>query len=367
MEAETNEYGLEEYRKKKFNVLVPSQTMKTYSDMHEPVLEQVSLSADADDGDIYVQEKGNQNKPSKYALSKQGLMKLASCAGIMWHPTETRRTDDRSDKNYVSYQAIGGVQKNDGSWIWFKAEYDLDFEDVEMEIEEQYRGKQEKYEADREAKWWHKKTEDEKEAYIQSCIRRDLLQKRKHKLKLAESGAMNRVVRALLGVKNHYTAKELAQPFVVARVVFRPDYSDPTVRQELTRASIEAVTSIYGPRRAPATGTRPFAPTGDMPPQAKTRHSFVDVDFTPEDEQVMPDEEEPSDLSGEMSSQESQAADFRTLDKGEKIKTLSQMMVVKGYDRQKLTKPLAQYSEEAMDTFFDRLLAMPETGEQIPT
>jgi len=360
---EQKEFSLEEYRARSFNVLVPTQTLRTYSDMHEPVLEQVFLSPNPDDGDVYVQEQGNQRKPTKYALTKQALMKLSLCAGIMWHPAETRRTDDRSDKNYVSYQAVGGVRKSDGTWVFWKGEYDLDFEVIEMELEEQYRNKAEKYEADEDATWWQKKTEDEKEAYIQRCIRRDLLQKRKHKLKLAESGAMNRVIRAVLGMKSTYTKKELEQPFVVARVVFRPDYSDPEVRRQLTEASIDAMTSIYGPPRgaykagAPAPGSDPGP--GKPPDQQRPPGSHTIIDVEPEE----PPDPENGEAEGGPPEGDSREVDFINSGVDDQIKTLTLLAARKGYDMTQLKRPILQWEPEHRIGFFRKLNSMPDKEE----
>lgn len=357
-QSSPEELSLEEYRAKSFNVLVPSQTLREYSDMHEPVLEQVVLSPETNNGDVYEQEAGNQSRPAKYALTKQALVKLSSCAGVLWHPTETRRTDDRSDKNYVSYQAVGGVRKSDGTWVFWKGEYDLDFEVLEMEIREQYENKARKYEKDKEAKWWHRKTEQDKQEYIEFCIRRDLLQKRKHKLKLAESGAMNRVIRALLGVKNNYTKKELENPFVVARVVFRPDYSDPAVRKQLTQASIEAMSSIYGPQRGAfkMSSGPAHTETEDIP----AAHTILDVE---------PETDDPPDDSPEPGPQEQapeehpQETDFQNADKDVQIKTLSVLMIKKGYDRKNLKRPMVEWEDKQRLDFFAKLNAMPDKDD----
>lgn len=360
-QAEPQELSLEEYRAKAYNVLVPSQTLKEYSDMHEPVLEQVTLSPETDSGDVYLQEQGNQKKPAKYALTKQALVKLSTCAGILWHPTETRRTDDRSDKNYVSYQAVGGVRKSDGTWVFWKGEYDLDFEVIEAELEEQYRNKAAKYEQSGES-WWTKKSEDQKEDYIQYCIRRDLLQKRKHKLKLAESGAMNRVIRALLGVKNNYTAKELQHPFVVCRVAFRPDYSDPEVRKQLTAASIEAMSSIYGPQKGAyrMQGSRPRETDMDIP----AGQTVIDLEPEDPEHETIPDEPETNGPDPEPAS--SRELDFQNCAVDEQVKTLSILIERKGYDTRKLKKPILQWKPEHRVSFFRELSSMPDKDGDIP-
>lgn len=308
--AEEFSKALEKYKKQNANVLLPSTRIEGLSDWHEPVIDQVSLSSDPEDGDVYVQQQGNRNNATKYAITKQGLMKLSACAGIMWHPTECHRTDDRRDRNYVSFQAVGGVRKADGTPIFVKAEYDLDFDVIQDELEEQYRNKADGYEKDPDKYgWWHNMSDEAQEAYIQKCIRRDLLQKRKHKMKLAESGAMNRVVRSLLGLKSTYKKTELEKPFVMARIVIKPDFNDKDVRQAMITASIKSITGVYG-------GDVDF-PHSDF----SKEHEIIEI---PPDDDPDPEPEEPPEVPPE-DDQDSAERDFLDADKEVQMDTLRSM------------------------------------------
>jgi len=348
---ETNEKittAIEKAKSEKANVLLPSTKLETLSEFHHPVLETVTLSPVPDDGDVYVQEKGAKDKSNKYAITKQGLLKLSNCAGVIWHPSETRRTDNRADRNYVSYQAVGGVRKSDGTPIFFKSEFDLDFEVVEDEIREQYRLKEQKYEGKKEDHaWWHKKSKTAKKEYIENCVRRDLLQKRKHKMKLAETGAMTRVIRALLNLKNTYTKTELEKPFVIARIVLKPDYSDPEVRKLLIEASVKAMTGVYG------------TPSMDeVFPPIELPHEEAIRDL----QNVNPDEDPPDGDPGEMEPDEDvpdkEEFDFSNSDKDQKIKTLLILAHKKNYDVKILKKPMAKFTDEQLLGFFQKLQGM---------
>jgi hypothetical protein len=233
---------LETYKTQGANLLMPSTSIAGLSEWHAPVVEKVTLSANPDDGDVYPHDNKEEEdqKKKKFRLTKQALMKLSVCAGVIWSVEQSHRLDDGSNRDYVAYRAVGGLRKADGQPIFFSAEYDMDFEIIEEELRELYEGKARRFKKEDSAA---KKAE-----YVDFCVKRDLLQKRKHKVKLCEAGAMNRVIRELLGLKNAYTAGELAKPFVMARIVFKPDFSDKEVRAKLIDASIKSMMGIYGPQ-----------------------------------------------------------------------------------------------------------------------
>lgn len=231
-------FEIEKARTAGANLLMPSTRIEGLSEFHSPVLEMVKISANPDDGDVYDHDNVDASSPKKkYRLTKQAIMKLTVCAGVIWSPSESKRVDNRSDRNYICYQAVGGIKKADGTPVFFKAESDLDFELVDQELRELYEGK---------AKWLKKgekpnerpATAQEKAEYIEYCVKRDLLQKRKFGLRLCEASAMNRVARELLGLKQAYTKTELAQPFVMVRIVFKPDYNDKQVKAAILDAHI---------------------------------------------------------------------------------------------------------------------------------
>jgi len=244
------------------NLLLPSTKVHGLSELHAPVLDSVYLSPKPVDGDVYAEGSGSD---AKLRITAQGLRKLSVCAGIVWHPTGCRRMDDRSDRDYVSYQAIGGIRKADGAMVFWKAEYDLDFDVIAEELNDLHSNK---------CKNWNK-TDDEKKAYVYSSVRRDMIFKRKHKIKLAETGAANRIIRAILGLKSSYTKSELSNPFVMLRIVFQPDYSDPEVKRQMTTAAIQAMTGIYGGQSEPI--DIPPEDIQDIPPDKNTVQAEPDM------------------------------------------------------------------------------------------
>ena len=352
--AEAISLALEKFKKDGANVLLPSTRIEGLSEWHEPVIDQVTLSPDPKDGDVYLQEKGGTNKPAKYAISRQGLLKLSGCAGVIWHTGETRRVDNCQDKDYVCFQATGGVRKADGTPFFYQANYDLDFEVIEDEIEEGYVSKRANYDRKpQDFSWWHKMSSESQDAYINKCIRRDLLQKRKHKLKLAESGAMNRVIRALLSLKTTYTQPELEKPFVLARIIIKPDFNDKEVRKQLMTAAIQSMTGIYGGREAlPEAVTLPHEEIIELPSE--------------EEPIILPEGDEPEDDTpdgepeGDDDPKSGAEADFRLADDDEQIKILMVLAKQKGYDLKSLSKPLAEFEQKHRLGFRAKLMEMDD-------
>jgi len=69
---------------------------------------------------------------------------------------------------------------------------------------------------------------------------------RQSRLMMAESKAMNRAIRMLLGIKSKYTAQELQKPFIIPHVDYQPDIENPAVRQIMAARQEQAVLSLYG-------------------------------------------------------------------------------------------------------------------------
>ena len=249
---------IETAKKEGCNLLMPSTHIEGLSEFHAPVLERVLLSANPQDGDVYAHDNDAMGPKKKWRPTKQALMKLSVCAGVIWSVNESRRLDNGANRDYIAYRAVGGIKKADGQPVFFSADYDLDFEVMEEELHELYEKKA-------KADWMKDKTAAEKAEYVQFCIKRDMLQKRKFKLRLCEAGAMNRVLRMLLGIKQAYTTEELQKPFVMARIVFRPDFTNKEVRDKFIDASIKSMVGIYGPGAAAPSRTEKTEPIDVTP------------------------------------------------------------------------------------------------------
>ena len=256
---------LEKYKKAGYNILCPMTKIDNMSDWHKVVFDVVQLSHNPTDGDVYPK----LGSTGQFILTGQALQKLAICASVMWNPKETKATV--LEPNYVAYNAVGCIRKADGQLVCMQSEYDIDMRVVEDEIKQGWDGK---LASDNKAlDWLNKKMTDEKRKhYVAQKIREEINFKRKHKTKLAATGAKNRVIRALLSVKKSYSVAELKKEFVTPRVIVQPDYKDPEVKRAMMKLSLGSMFNVYGPQPAMLEG-----------PQA--------IEIPPEDFKTVADEE----------------------------------------------------------------------------
>ena len=323
---------IERAKKAGMNMLIPSTHIEGMSELHAPVIDYVEISPDPKAGDVYFHKESG-----KFVFAKQGLMKISRAAGIMWHPVETRRSDNRADRNYVSYRALGGVRMPDGEIAWIPGEYDMDLEVIEDELQGQYLASGKK----------KKKSGNELEDYVNYCVKRDLLYKRKHRVKLCETGAMSRVIRSLIvDLKAGYTQKELSFPFVVTRIIFKPDYRDPKTRDIMIQKGIESSMSVYGNDE-----TRLPLPE---PPSLEIPHD----DGSSNDHGAPTIKEPPEEPEADTMSHKK--ADFEAADEKGQIDTLKTLAKRKGYDLKQLTKPLDEFTDDQRGGFFDKLMEMAD-------
>jgi hypothetical protein len=288
--------SLEEYRKQRYNVLVPTTTMQQISPFHKLRVEQVKVDPKPDSGDVFKvgskyvgkDNAGDSIYEDVLSLSKTALMKISNAAGIVWNWNETKAVIANS--NYVLYQAVGAFRKPSGEWLPLKASKEIDLAVVEEETYEANLKKanellNSKYQKDKD-----KLGGLSPEQWAAAQTKSNMIQWRKNKLMRAETGAMLRVIRDLLAIKQQYSPSELQNPFIVPHVDFSPDYNDPEVRKTVMQYGAQATASLFG-TSAPA------------PNQQIADRSMSDA-FSQEARERFPDpdeaavEEDPEEQSG---------------------------------------------------------------------
>lgn len=319
---------LDRYRQSQCNLLIPEIAIGGLSIFHKPVVDKITLSVDPKQGDVY-----NDSNAHGLVISGKGLAKLATTAGIIWDHNRCRRVDDRRDRNYCAYRAIGGLRKPDGAVVWADASYDIDFDVLHDQLLEKYTAKAKQ---DKKGQEW-----------IDYCVNRDFQQKLTHKLKLCETGAKNRVIRKLLGLKGTYNPNELKNPFVCPRIVFQPDYNDPMVKEKMIDAHIASMTGLYGPSSVQSEDYDHPEPASDPEEQPP---------LTRELDPDMPDVDE--DIVGEAS----QRDDFLNADLEAKVQTLKELARRKRYDLSTIKRPMDQWADQYLVEFYDKLVAIQDDG-----
>lgn len=237
---------IEQYDHSTANVLVPTQTITQVSPWHAARTSVVQVNPDPAAGDVFkVGSRYNaQTKQSEdlYCLAKPALMRIAAAAGIVWNWRESG--PQALQRDYVVYRAVGAVRLPDGSWQPIVGTKEIDLTVVEEELREANLAKAQELASDPKKREYLRGMTPEQWAEVQT--RTAMIQWRKNKLMRAETGAMERVIKAALGIKSQYTREELQKPFIVPRIDFSPDYSDPEVRRALIEHGVNAMAGLFG-------------------------------------------------------------------------------------------------------------------------
>lgn len=213
-----------------FNVLSAFTSISGIAPQHGLVASQVRINLDAaygkekisGGGEVYGGlpflngAKGQANE--ELALSKNGLRKIAECAGISYR---TERTDPRTIANYWEFKAIASYRGIDGATVTREATMEWDLRDGSERL-----------------KGW---------------TANQITEGRKNGLRNCEARAINAVIRECgCGIKQKYTRQELAKPFLVLRVAFQPDMNDPEQRRMVAEAGLRSTSTLYGAPALPA-------------------------------------------------------------------------------------------------------------------
>ena len=237
--------SLDKYKPDQVNMLVPTQHLQQVSPWHAIRVSEVKANPDPAAGDVFKVGSRYDVKAKKwedlFCPAKPLLMKISTAAGIVWNWHDSGPLS--LNRDYVSYKAIGALRLPDGSWQPVIGTKEIDLTVIEEEIYEQNLKKAKEMD-DKEKK--KKLGSMTVEQWAQKQTKVNMIQWRKNKLMRAETGAMLRVVRAALAMKGQYTKEEIMKPFVVPRIDFNPDYSDPSVRQALIQHGIQAMSNLFG-------------------------------------------------------------------------------------------------------------------------
>lgn len=282
------------------NLLIPAATSVQINPFYKCTVMEVVPDTSDNSGDIFkvgntkVGEDGNGKAvyADVFSLAKPLLMKLATAAGIQFHPEYT--TVARENANTYVGKAYGAVRLPDGTFKTHaetkriclddeEAKYRLEFMDKSImgiidwkaakSAEEMFKGH---WENTNETRTYNGREYPVKKFVIDDCDREKYIERsmlvnmtllRKTASEKAQTGAILRVIRALLGIKGTYQLQELKKPFAVPTVTFSPDYSDANVRQAMLQQGMSSMGNMFGTTSAPPAAlpfaTEAFADTFD--------------------------------------------------------------------------------------------------------
>ena len=264
------------------NLLIPSATSVQINPFYKCTVMEVVADTSENSGDIFkvgnVKIGEDQNGKAVYAdvfsPAKPLLMKLATAAGIQFHPQYT--TVVRENQNTYVGKAYGAVRLPDGTFKTHmetkriclddeEAKYRLEFMDKSIMGIHDWRAakaaaemfKGEWKEDPEKLNQWGKPeryyiiADCDREKYIERSMLVNMTLLRKTASEKAQTGAILRVIRALLGIKGTYQLTELKKPFAVPTVTFSPDYSDATVRQAMLQQGMSSMGNMFGATSVP--------------------------------------------------------------------------------------------------------------------
>ena len=299
------------------NLLLPAATSVQINPFYKCSVMEVVADTAPNSGDIFSvgKEKTAQAtaKAAKTAAQTARAAAKATAAGIQFHPEYTTVT--RENTNTYVGKAYGAVRLPDGSYKTHaetkriclddeESKYRLEFMDKSIMGIHDWRAS--KAAAEMFKGEWKQETEpnqygkydkyyviadSDREKYIERSILVNMTLLRKTASEKAQTGAILRVIRALLGIKGTYSKAELEKPFVVPTVTFAPDYTDPTVRNAMLQQGMNSMGNMFGISSTPPAITTAFS------------NEAFSTDFNPEDEINNPafasEQQEDSDVVAE--------------------------------------------------------------------
>jgi len=328
------------------HILAP-MTLQTVPAMHRPVLAIVQIDPDPKNKEVYPQKGGG------LSLSAIGWKKLADAMRIQWIPEECRQTDDGRDPNRCAYRMVGRVKSLDGTWRRLIGDKEVQMDVVREELQDSYREKARAYQDDpKDGPAFRRAfpTPEAIEGWIQEKVRQDALQIRKHRLSRAQTGALARAVKSI-GVRETYSAAELAKPFVFPMLVPEFDPNHPGDRAFLRAQAVGAIEQYYPERPAPP-APEPPAPRPSLPGPEELVAAY------PEHRAL---HYQPAPASPPLTPLENLRADFYAADAIGQREVLERLIRQKGYAG-KVQGQIEEWSLQQRAGFFDRLIAMPDVA-----
>lgn len=232
--SENNTLSLSaKYPVDKYNVLVPIQTVTEIADIQKPVMNVVNISTNLDDKEIYIQDKGKEAqgrypaRPTLYALTRKGLLKLMRAAGIKMVSSKsvlpsTCQKCAEVNKSIGRPVNCGNCSNKDVKYTVTISAPQLTGEDI-------------LYECSREII-----VDDETNGMTEAQRQQFMKFRAEH----CESKALNRALRAAMLIKPTYTLDELKKPFVVAYLT--PNLNNPEVKQKAVDSFFSNASAVYG-------------------------------------------------------------------------------------------------------------------------
>lgn len=211
----TTAEALKAYGKRRFNPLIAPIILEP-TDNFRLAATEVKITPNTE-ATYWLEEKQG------WAIAKPGLLALAGAADIRFGPT--RLTYDNDGSPVASL--VGQWQTAPGTWQEIPGSYALN-------------------RAAREAamRLAAEKESGEERTRLLALAEAEIARMARFGVQMAETGAILRPIRAFLGIKHTYSAKELRRPFVVFRIHFV--VTDDQALALAQRVMAQSFTEVFG-------------------------------------------------------------------------------------------------------------------------
>jgi hypothetical protein len=227
-----------QYPAEKYNLLGNTEVMVDVPDIKSPVVQAVKLNPDPKKGDVYIQKKAKGEytdkrgvfhpaTPNLYAITKNGLKKLADGAGIKMVSSEhviptTCQKCVAVNQNCGKVVQCGNCQNKDVAYRVTISVPQLTGEVLTVEDT-------------------HETIVDNVTPGMTPEQRAEFM---KHMPQICEAKALNGAIRTALHIKGTYTLDELKKPFVVAYLV--PNLNHEEVKQAAIDSMFQSSKNLFG-------------------------------------------------------------------------------------------------------------------------
>ena len=227
-----------QYPAEKYNLLGNTNVMVEVPDIKSPVIQAVSLNPDPQGGDVYLQQKAKKEWtdgngifhpaiPNLYAITKNGLKKLADGAGI--NTVCSEHTIPTTCQKCVSVNRHCGKVVQCGNCgnkdVAFRVTISVPQLTGDVLMVEDT----------------HEIIVDNVTPGMTSGQRAEFM---KHLPQICEAKALNGAIRTALHIKGTYTREELMKPFVVAYLV--PNLNHEAVKQAAISNMFQSSKKLFG-------------------------------------------------------------------------------------------------------------------------
>lgn len=225
------------------NLLLPTQSYGQIVGQFDKVtLEVMVIDPNPQAGEVY-------EISGKKALAKPSLDRMYSALGMIEDPVNTTILESSPRKSRA--KATAAIRKPNGEYVVLTEEKTVDIDVIE---EEQTMKAKESAIKGKPSGWGRNTTyapwasDSEKAEWIELTVQKAVLPYKKFKDERAMTGARERLVRAVVGLKSSYTDAELAKPFVFPRITTDTDklLADKETRQLAIEKMSGSVRAIFG-------------------------------------------------------------------------------------------------------------------------